>query len=209
MTEAEWLKSDDLSVLMDSVNPSERKLRLFTAACARLIWHLLEDEHSRTAIELSELSADQFVAYRDLDAVSGEAERVFEDHLDLEEDDPRIGAAHVASYASSPDMSKELALDVAGGLQLATALLRDIVGNPFHPVSVDATWQTPTVVSLVRAAYEERILPIGELDSARLAVLADVLKDAGCTEAEILSHLRSPGPHVRGCWAVDALLGKS
>ena len=25
----------------------------------------------------------------------------------------------------------------------------------------------------------------------------------------ILAHLRSPGPHVRGCWAVDLILGKS
>jgi hypothetical protein len=31
---------------------------------------------------------------------------------------------------------------------------------------------------------------------------------AGCTDADILSHLRSPGPHVRGCWAVDLVLGK-
>jgi hypothetical protein len=38
--------------------------------------------------------------------------------------------------------------------------------------------------------------------------LADALEDAGCTDADILSHLRSPGPHVRGCWALDLLLGK-
>jgi hypothetical protein len=42
----------------------------------------------------------------------------------------------------------------------------------------------------------------------RLAVLADALEDAGCTDAEILSHCRSPGPHVRGCWVVDEILGK-
>jgi hypothetical protein len=42
-----------------------------------------------------------------------------------------------------------------------------------------------------------------------LPVLADALEDAGCTDAELLGHLRSPGPHVRGCWAVDLVLGKS
>ena len=42
----------------------------------------------------------------------------------------------------------------------------------------------------------------------RLAVLFDALEEAGCDDAEILNHLRSPGPHVRGCWAVDLLLGK-
>jgi hypothetical protein len=42
----------------------------------------------------------------------------------------------------------------------------------------------------------------------RLPVLADALEEAGCTDADILSHLRGPGPHVRGCWVVDLLLGK-
>ena len=53
-----------------------------------------------------------------------------------------------------------------------------------------------------------RSLPAGTLDPARLAVLADALEDAGCTDAGLLGHLRGPGPHVRGCWAVDLLIGK-
>jgi hypothetical protein len=39
-------------------------------------------------------------------------------------------------------------------------------------------------------------------------VLADALEDAGCSDAGLLGHLRSPGPHVRGCWALDLVLGK-
>ena len=42
-----------------------------------------------------------------------------------------------------------------------------------------------------------------------LPILADALEDAGCADAAILDHCRGPGPHVRGCWAVDLLLGKS
>ena len=61
---------------------------------------------------------------------------------------------------------------------------------------------------LARAAYQERILPAGRLESSRLAVLADALEDAGGTDAGLLAHLRSPGPHVRGCWAVDLLLSR-
>jgi hypothetical protein len=87
-------------------------------------------------------------------------------------------------------------------------LLRDIVGNPFRRVSFNLVWQTPTVTNIAQAAYEERALPSGELDPARLAVLSDALEEAGCNDANILGHLRSPGPHVRGCWAVDLLLGK-
>jgi hypothetical protein len=64
------------------------------------------------------------------------------------------------------------------------------------------------VLSLALAAYTDRNLPSGELDHARLAVLADALEEAGCSEQSLRDHLRSPGPHVRGCWALDLLLGK-
>jgi hypothetical protein len=62
------------------------------------------------------------------------------------------------------------------------------------------------VLQLARTAYEERILPEGSLDPARLVVLADALKESGCTDHRLLDHLRGPGPHVRGCWAVDRVL---
>jgi hypothetical protein len=68
---------------------------------------------------------------------------------------------------------------------------------------------TPTVLKLAQAAYDNRVLPSGLLDHTGLAVLADALEEGGCSNAEILSHLRGPGPHVRGCWAVDAILGKT
>jgi hypothetical protein len=87
-------------------------------------------------------------------------------------------------------------------------LLRCILGNPFRPATVSPAWRTPQVVDLAQAAYEQRELPAGTLDLARLAVLADALEDAGCDQADLLTHLRGPGPHVRGCWAVDLILGK-
>jgi hypothetical protein len=57
------------------------------------------------------------------------------------------------------------------------------------------------VVRLAQGIYEDRAFD-------RLPVLADALEEAGCDNAEILSHCRGPGPHVRGCWAVDLSLGK-
>jgi hypothetical protein len=39
-------------------------------------------------------------------------------------------------------------------------------------------------------------------------LLADALEEAGCDATELLTHLRRPGPHARGCWALDTLLGK-
>ena len=90
-----------------------------------------------------------------------------------------------------------------------TRLLRDVIGNPFRPTKINPAWLTPTVTNLAQAAYDERILPSGELDRERLAILSDALEEAGCDDGDILNHLRSPGPHVRGCWAVDLLLGRS
>jgi hypothetical protein len=84
-----------------------------------------------------------------------------------------------------------------------------VVGNPFRPVTLSPGWRAPQVLALAQAAYEQRELPAGTLDLARLAILADALEEAGCDQADLLAHPRGPGPHVRGCWAVDLLLGKS
>jgi hypothetical protein len=83
-------------------------------------------------------------------------------------------------------------------------LIRDVFGNPFRPMTVDPTWRAwndGTVKKLAQAIYNDRRF----ID---LPILADALEDAGCTDADILSHCRGPGPHVRGCWVVDRLLGK-
>jgi hypothetical protein len=48
-------------------------------------------------------------------------------------------------------------------------------------------------------------MPGGELGPLRLAVVADALEEAAYA-AELTGHLRYRGVHVRGCWAVDAIL---
>jgi hypothetical protein len=107
-------------------------------------------------------------------------------------------ACHVAAHSAETGL----------GGQTQCALIREIFGNPFRPAAIAPAWQTPTILALAQAAYDNRTLPAGGLDPARLAVLADALEEAGCDNADILSHLRSPGPHVRGCHALDLLLGK-
>jgi hypothetical protein len=93
----------------------------------------------------------------------------------------------------------------------ACDLLRHFFGNPFRPITLDPawlTWRDGLVVRLAQAAYQERHLPGGTLDNARLAVLADALEEAGCQDVQILGHLRGGGEHYRGCHILDALLGK-
>jgi hypothetical protein len=66
-------------------------------------------------------------------------------------------------------------------------------------------WDGGTIVRLAEAAYGE-VLDDGSLDPIRLSILADALTDAGADD-EFVSHLREPGPHYAGCWAMEAILG--
>jgi hypothetical protein len=118
-----------------------------------------------------------------------------------------MAVAKWTEQALANDDATRSASEVAERLA-QTRLVRENFGNPFRAVAIHSAWQTATVLSLASAAYKERALPSGELDPARLAVLADALEEAGCTEQAILDHLRGPGPHVRGCWPVDLLLAR-
>jgi hypothetical protein len=92
-------------------------------------------------------------------------------------------------------------------------LLRCLLGPAlFRPLPASGSWREGNdglVTGLAVAADLERDLPARTLNPLRLAVLADALEEAGCTEQEVLDHLREPGPHLRGCWAVDLALGRS
>ena len=121
-------------------------------------------------------------------------------------------AARIATAALAPHGETAKAIQALLSLQWPQAvccapLAHDVFGNPFRPVSFNPLWRSPDVCSLAGPAYQERLLPCGRLEPARLAVLADALEDAGCTSDEVLGHLRGPGPHVRGCWALDLTLG--
>jgi hypothetical protein len=84
-------------------------------------------------------------------------------------------------------------------------LVRDVLGNPFRNRKLDGSlpmWRDGVLAPLAQRIYAERAFD-------RLPLLADALEDAGCTDTELLGHLRSPRPHVRGCWAVDVAPGRS
>jgi hypothetical protein len=81
------------------------------------------------------------------------------------------------------------------------ALLRDIVGNPYRPATLDPAWLTPKVTALATSIYNDRAFD-------RMPILADALEDAGCDNSHVLEHCRGPGLHCRGCWVVDLILDK-
>jgi hypothetical protein len=84
-------------------------------------------------------------------------------------------------------------------------LLSDLFGPlPLRPVIIDPawlTWRDGTIPKLAQSIYDDRAFD-------QLPILADALEEAGCTSREVLDHCRGPGPHVRGCWVVDLVLGK-
>jgi pSer/pThr/pTyr-binding forkhead associated (FHA) protein len=94
---------------------------------------------------------------------------------------------------------QEAELQVGDRVGFAPSLVRlEVAPN------LDASWLSwhgGTVKHLAQDAEREKSVQL-------LPKLADALEDAGCTDAEMLGHLRAEGPHVRGCWAVDLLLGK-
>ena len=104
--------------------------------------------------------------------------------------DAWLGSGRIVGWADS---------DPNGHL---VSLLHCSFGNPFHPVIADPTWLTSDVITLATGIYQDCAFD-------RMPILADALQDAGCDNADILAHCRSDGPHCRGCWVVDRLLGKS
>jgi hypothetical protein len=230
MTEGEWLDAIDpaamLDFLRDSGRAGDRKLRLFAVACCRRIWDFLLDNRSRLALEVSEQYADGLALGEQLGA-AWEAAMAAARALGHP---PAFAAACVAGSA---DPSTRTSWDAARAMASSgtpawdasktteflqeraaqAGLLRDLIANPFRPPPgiepAWLAWQDGLVVKLALAAYEQRLLPSGELDTARLAVLCDALEEAGCPPGhELLLHLRGPGPHVRGCFALDLLLGR-
>jgi hypothetical protein len=222
MTEAGWKTCINPQPLLDHLGAkaSGRKSRLYAVACCRRLWDLLLDAAGRKAVEAAEQFADGLIGSRQLSRL-GKAARGL-----TQEERPPGWTAYVGEAVCGREehlVARQTADRAAGAVYLSkvnnlilerkaqTDLLRCIFGNPFSPVTINPAWRSwngGTVVRLAQAAYDERHLPAGTLDPARLAVLADALEEAGATDAVLLGHLRGPGPHVRGCAAVDALLGK-
>jgi hypothetical protein len=211
MTEAEWLESDAPSWMVTcAARDRPRKLRLLVCAACRTVWDLLRDNRSRLALQNLEEYADNFNNARLLDAARSLSDAAWRALWNTQSGK---AAAYAVYRAAEPARNLDLCDDVVsvltseGGMTSEVArhhicsLVRDVLGNPFRSVSVTSVWLTPDVLALARAMYELR-------DFSAMPILADALQDAGCDSDDILAHCRGVGPHVRGCWVVDLVLGK-
>jgi hypothetical protein len=219
ITEAEWVASGDsyemLRPCRKVIRYNPRKGRLFAVACCNRILHLLLDPRSRAAVETAAQYAERRV---DEDHLRAAREAASAAHADAFRSKGKVGASGewAAEFAASSDAwfaatsASNFAYVAAGDpvsepgpeKKAQSHLVRCIFGPlAFRPVLVDSSWLSSTGVGLAKAIYDERAFD-------RLPILADALEEAGCTNADILAHCRGPGPHVRGCWVVDLLLGK-
>jgi hypothetical protein len=212
MTEAEWDTSADPAALLEFLRDKagERKLRLFACACCRRIWDLLSPDPGRPAVETAERWADgqateqevwdarrrsfgfadqgTFPRYADAFGVTVLMDRAWD------------AAAQAAKWAVR---YREEACEQAKVAQ--GRLLHCVFGNPYRSVAICPSWlewNGGCAFELARDIYDTRAFD-------RLPRLADAVEEAGCADAAILQHCREPGEHVRGCWVVDLLLGKS
>jgi hypothetical protein len=194
--EAEWLACNDPAVLVECAakKATERKRRLFACACCRHLWRLL-DRWDRELVQKAEQYADGLIARKELARAATTAGNRPDDVSWLAHEAAGSGprASVVARWARRSG---------AEGAWLA-ALVRDIFGNPFRRPQLDwawLRWEGGTVRKLAEGAYRDQAFD-------RLPVLADALEEAGCADEQLLAHCRG-GPHARGCWAIDLLLGQ-
>jgi hypothetical protein len=220
MTEHEWLNATQpwrmLEFLLGPGRASDRKLRLFAAACCRRSWEQLTNRELRLSIETAELFADGKVSQKARGSVFAAAKA---SGVTFKTSPPCV--AFAASLCSVKDIRLWIGTiwyqSLGGPIQQHSStavLLRDIFGNPFRPLpprkgqrswqkklGAWLAWKDGTVAKPAQGIYEARAFD-------HLPVLADALEEAGCTDAALLGHLRGPGPHVRGCHGVDLLLGR-
>jgi hypothetical protein len=229
MTEAEWLVCTHIYTLLEYLRgkASDRKLRLFAVACCQRPYYHVADERHRKAVQLAERMVDEDVDEEEwrvvhqavFDMWKAAAAASFAAQQEGSRGTPEVESLVDTAMATAAgwvilEDAWEAAYQVTGvewdekradepDHQLT--LLRDIFDNPFRPMAVSPAvlaWNEASVRRIAQAIYDERAFD-------RLPILADALEDAGCNDEELIRHCRSAGPHVRGCWAVDLLLGKS
>jgi hypothetical protein len=203
---------------------SDRKWRLFACACCRRVWDRFPDPCNRDLVTAVEKHVDGDLEDQALEeTLVASSAREWEFH-----DQPGfwfakdLGRGYYKATPSQSAIGVAVRILVLAGREHRreaeeagqAALFADIFGNPFRPPAPlpagMLAWNDGTVRRIAQAVYEERSLPEGTLDGERLAVLADALEDAGLTDKQVLGHLRRPGGvHVRGCFVVDLMLGKS
>jgi hypothetical protein len=238
MTEAEWLAATDpvrmLTFVRDSGQSTFRRCWLFTAACCTRADSILSPELARTIARISELLAtgdappeerraarevtrrwkETFVRAQEWEAAA--SVRAFEDFLQRPAQSGFDSARWAIQLVTLPDWSNAedaWRIEQPAPRRQSPRTTGEYYGHVlnflrciFPRVAADIdpswlAWNGAAVQRVARSINEDRAFD-------RMPLLADALEDAGCTDAELLSHLRGPGPHARGCRGLDVVFGR-
>ena len=203
MTEAEWLASGEAyrPLLQVREFASIRKLRLVAAAFARWLQELPGFKDARPCADLIEEMADKPKPYSELEdrlhSLPGSSWAL--SHTVVGDASVGKNLSKLVFQAECSFVERSQAPEAVHRMMIG--LLCEVFGNPFRPVTIDPSWLSPTVKALAKSIYTDRTFEC-------LPSLADGLEKAGCDYAEVLNHFCGPGPHVKGCWALDLVLGK-
>jgi hypothetical protein len=201
--------SEILGALVETGHsPSQRKLALAAMAFVKRMGWLIHSSLTLQGLRLVELGAegqveDEEVSHFIEDVVESSSLGVFHGYLNLAHIGQQIlWPTNLSPIEATDQFAAEVRRIMGGGERLAQCeIIRCVFANPFRPVAFHPRWRTADVVGVARGIYEDRAFD-------RLPLLADALMDAGCADDQVPSHCRSDGPHVRGCWVVDLVLGK-
>jgi hypothetical protein len=211
MTEAEWMTCNEPIPMLEMLKgqTSERKMRLATCAFCSHMKDAIKDKFFHAAFNAAEQYADGLVDWEVLRELGSHIDH-FARTRDFLQTTAMVLPVYLlirdvdlgyAAWGSAMSAWNHPVADRQGVVALNVAFLRDIFGNPFHPITFSPSWHTDTALSLARQMYDSR-------DFSAMPILADALQDAGCDNEDILSHCRGGWPHVRGCWVVDLVFGK-
>ncbi len=213
--ETHWLASESPASLLYNAKQLKvlkpRKAMLFACGCYRLVWDKITLAHVRETVEKAEEKADRKVKPEELRRC-----RTYVPGLPLYDPQsllqlslsslvtPKMIPTHIAWLIREAfDRAKWEHGNKWGAYKPQADLVREILGNPYKPVNFDKSWRTNTAVTLAQQMYDSR-------EFSAMPILADAIQDAGCDNDDILSHCRDTNQvHVRGCWVVDLVLGKS
>jgi hypothetical protein len=204
MTEAEWLGCGEPKALLGLLigKVSDRKMRLFACVIARQCPTFAADNQRTRGVEVAERFSDGMVTDDEREAARVDLQLRMEEEI-VQQDFERACRTRDAKRCLDHVQREwfHVIYDHRSWSPEDTGLIRDIFGNPFRPVVFSPEWRTNTALALARQIYESR-------DFGAMPILADALQDAGCDSDDILGHCRGDGPHVRGCWVIDLVLGK-
>ncbi len=231
MTETEWHSATSVNDLdlWETTKNQNRKWRLFAAACCDRAVKSLNDPRLGPILLALDQYVDWEISWEELKRIRkilplirkeiglewvGKNERLHFTASALDDATAKapqlaLNSVYAVQFAFASmgrgrkDETRRMQSYRAAEERVQLQLARDIFGNPFRTIVLDSRWHTSTAVGLARTMYDAR-------DFGAMPILADALQDAGCEDESVLTHCRDAKQvHVRGCWVVDRVLGKS